>query len=211
MYNHADSLYTFQQTIVPSWVWKCTYLWSLPGCNCQIYSCFKGYLLQGNSQQTCQPAGQWDGSVPTCQCKYNYNMYNISPYIISGELIARLAKHFVYTSQLLSWTPSCGLWSHNSPTWWLCPCTLYNIGLHCYILVPQWLWPSWTTKSNLPTQWAFIWPHSTMYSWTLLSWLMINWTLFWSMHILIYIQCIVTQTENCCIELCHIMEWLRYM
>jgi hypothetical protein len=32
-----------------------------------IYSCSKGYKLQGEAEQVCTPAGQWTGNTPTCQ------------------------------------------------------------------------------------------------------------------------------------------------
>ena len=36
------------------------------------YSCNTGYSLVGNRTQTCQAAGNWSGSAPTCQgvCVY---------------------------------------------------------------------------------------------------------------------------------------------
>ncbi len=30
------------------------------------YTCINGYILQGDSQRTCQNSGQWSGSEPSC-------------------------------------------------------------------------------------------------------------------------------------------------
>ena len=45
------------------------------------FGCSSGYHMQGSSQRTCQVNGQWDGTQPTCQGKYNdiYFVYHPIP------------------------------------------------------------------------------------------------------------------------------------
>ena len=38
------------------------------------YSCDTGYNLVGDSTRTCQAAGNWSGSAPTCQGMYVINL-----------------------------------------------------------------------------------------------------------------------------------------
>ena len=35
------------------------------------YTCIEGYSLVGDSVRTCHDTGEWDGTEPTCMCKYN--------------------------------------------------------------------------------------------------------------------------------------------
>ena len=32
-----------------------------------VYSCDKGFMLNGPAERTCQANGQWSGSEPTCE------------------------------------------------------------------------------------------------------------------------------------------------
>ena len=51
------------------------------------YSCDTGYTLNGPAERTCQADGQWNGSVPTCECyrvlEYNGFCSITAPWILS--------------------------------------------------------------------------------------------------------------------------------
>ena len=39
---------------------------NIPGSTAD-YSCDPGYILEGDSQRTCQEIGEWSGTAPTCR------------------------------------------------------------------------------------------------------------------------------------------------
>ena len=39
-----------------------------------IYSCNKGFVLDGNSRRTCQINGKWSGEAPVCKGNYVFNL-----------------------------------------------------------------------------------------------------------------------------------------
>lgn len=34
------------------------------------FSCDFGYILEGNTDLLCTSAGEWNGTIPTCNCKF---------------------------------------------------------------------------------------------------------------------------------------------
>ena len=39
------------------------------------YTCITGYILEGNSQRTCQNSGQWSDQEPSCRSKHHACIY----------------------------------------------------------------------------------------------------------------------------------------